>query len=408
MSKNLLVILLLALMTEDPSEMLARAEALYYEADFAKSVELLLTADKLLQQQTGPLNERIAVKLQLALGLVGLNDSDRAKVYLMELYQLDPEYQIDPQTFAPKVLRLAETAKAEESERHCRSLVNDAQKQLGTGSSEPLALLIGSNQAKCPGLAALGPKVADMAFKEGLEIYKKGQLTEALQKFRAARVLDPGHELAGQYAELTERKLEVTADLALVAWHKDFKNGEFDLAARDYRELTSFGSSPSLDDIRMEYRQALASRVDSWSRACAVDDVPAMDKIRVEVQALLVDPSFGSDILPKLTCAPKPAKPASCIQMDSTSALTRLRNRVEPQFPANLISQIRSLPVTVRVKVRIDVNGSVTISEMLGGDPRLYDPIRTAVDQWKFLPAITADSGVRCVDTELPFVVRPK
>ena len=37
---------------DDPKEMLARAEALYYQADFAKSIELLLRADELL----GPVN----------------------------------------------------------------------------------------------------------------------------------------------------------------------------------------------------------------------------------------------------------------------------------------------------------------------------------------------------------------
>src|SRR5262245_41630257 len=146
---------------DEPSEMLARAQALYFEADFAKSIELLLRADELLQQQSGRQQEKTDVKLQLALGFIGLNDNTRAKVYLEELYALDLDHRVDPQIFSPKVIRLAEEAKAKQSELRCRSLTDEAQRQLGTGSSEAVVKLIGSSQAKCPGLAALNPKVAE-------------------------------------------------------------------------------------------------------------------------------------------------------------------------------------------------------------------------------------------------------
>src|SRR5215471_2888503 len=101
---------------DDPKEMLARAEALYYEADFAKSIELLLRADQLLGQQSGQVQQKTDVKLQLALGFLGLNDRARAKQYLVELYALDSDHQIDPQMFSPKVIQLAEEAKAEQGE----------------------------------------------------------------------------------------------------------------------------------------------------------------------------------------------------------------------------------------------------------------------------------------------------
>src|SRR3989454_9531965 len=119
--------------SDEPSEMLARAQALYYEADFAKSIELLLRADEMLGQQSGDLQERTAVKLQLALGFIGLNNSTRAKAYLQELYALDSDHHIDPQIFSPKVIRLAEDAKTEQNELRCRSLLNEAQRQLGSG-----------------------------------------------------------------------------------------------------------------------------------------------------------------------------------------------------------------------------------------------------------------------------------
>src|SRR5262249_42181165 len=79
---------------DEVSEILARAEALYFEADFAKSVELLLHADELLRPQPGHVDEKTEVKLQLALGFIGLNDSPRARTYLGELYALDPDHKI--------------------------------------------------------------------------------------------------------------------------------------------------------------------------------------------------------------------------------------------------------------------------------------------------------------------------
>lgn len=393
--------------TDETSEMLARAEALYYEADFEKSIELLSRADQLLQQQSGHLEDKINVKLQLALGFIGLNDSDRAKSYLVQLYALDADHRIDPQIFAPKVVRLAEEARIEQFELHCRSLLDEAQKDLGAGNSDPVVKLIGSSRTKCPGLAALSPKVAELVFKEGLAAYKKAQLTEALQNFRSALVLEPENDLAAQYLELTESKMELTAskqsmavDRTIIAWHNDFNAGDFALAARDYRELASLNSLPEIDNIRGEYRQALASRADLWSRACATNDVAAMDRIRAQVNALLPEPSFGEDILAKM----KTCTPASCIQMDSQSALARLKTRVDPQFPAQVLSKVKNLPVTVNVKARIDVNGNVASSDARGGDPLLYNAIRTAVDKWKFLPAGT-EGGDRCVDTEIPIFI---
>jgi hypothetical protein len=56
------------------------------------------------------------------------------------------------------------------------------------------------------------------------------------------------------------------------------------------------------------------------------------------------------------------------------------------------------------VKARIDVNGNVVSTEIRGGDIILYSAVRTAVDQWKFLPART-ESGARCVDTDIPITI---
>src|SRR5690349_12856401 len=73
---------------DDLSGMLARAEEMYYQADFARSIELLLRADDLIQHQSGgQMSDEIDVKLQLALGFIGLNDADGAKDYLRQLFE---------------------------------------------------------------------------------------------------------------------------------------------------------------------------------------------------------------------------------------------------------------------------------------------------------------------------------
>ena len=135
---------------DDPSEMLARAEALYYEAEFAKSVELLTRADEILRLQSGHLEEKINVKMQLALAFMGLNDINRAKTNLVELYALDSDHRMDPQVFAPKVVKLAEEAKAEQNELRCQSILNDAQTQYAAGNTDNLATMIGVRPGEMP------------------------------------------------------------------------------------------------------------------------------------------------------------------------------------------------------------------------------------------------------------------
>ena len=129
---------------DEAAEMLARAEALYYQADFAKSVELLLRADELLRDQSGNLQEKSDVKLQLALGYIGLNDSTRAKTYLGQLYALDADHQVDPQMFSPKVVKLAEEARTEQNEQRCGRLSDQAEEQLAKGNSNGVLTVIES------------------------------------------------------------------------------------------------------------------------------------------------------------------------------------------------------------------------------------------------------------------------
>src|SRR5262249_47051981 len=138
---------------DEVSEMLARAEALYYEADFEKSVEILLRADDLLKKQPDRMKEKTDVKLQLALGYIGLNDSAKAKYYLGELFTLDPERIMDPGMYSPKVIRLAEDARVENEAGRCQAIVTEAQTQLQAGNGDAVVKLMGPNRVKCSSLA---------------------------------------------------------------------------------------------------------------------------------------------------------------------------------------------------------------------------------------------------------------
>ena len=166
---------------DEISEMLLRAEALYYEADFAKSVELLLRADEMLREQPGHEEQKTSVKLQLALGFIGLNDNARAKTYLGELYALNPDHRLDPQVFSPKVLRLAEEAKTDYRQQRCRSLAGEVETHLQAGDADAVVKLMEPNRTQCSDLAPLYSKAATRIYHDGVEAYKKAQMPEALQ-----------------------------------------------------------------------------------------------------------------------------------------------------------------------------------------------------------------------------------
>jgi hypothetical protein len=89
--------------------------------------------------------------------------------------------------------------------------------------------------------------------------------------------------------------------------------------------------------------------------------------------------------------------------MASQLAMTRLKTMVKPEFPRAV--RITS-PVDLVAKVRIDNKGNVTVSEVQSTTLSLNMPVKTAVEQWKFSPALVDDQP-RCVDTELPIVLNP-
>jgi hypothetical protein len=123
----------------------------------------------------------------------------------------------------------------------------------------------------------------------------------------------------------------------------------------------------------------------------------------MQMDQLLPEPSIGEDILAKMTNCTN----TGCVQMNSQLVLARLKTRVDPEFPQAVLAQLRLAPITVRVKARISETGEATASELQGGNPMLYNPIRAAFERWKFTPAVIQGEA-RCVETEIPISITLK
>ena len=248
------------------------------------------------------------------------------------------------------------------------------------------------------------PDAAELLYRRGLESYKRDDLTEALKNFGEALQLFPKHELAAQYLELVQSKLQIEAERLFIDWRKSFDAHEFAPASTTYHQLASINGSGAKEMVKQmnaEYRGTLSDLAESWKTACANDDADTIDTIRQTIPELLPDPSIGNDILHQMPAC----KSVSCLEMDSPLALARLKKRVDPEIPPTFRNVVGLASLTVRVKARIDEKGNVTASEAEGGNAMLNNAVRNAVRRWKFSP-IVDQNGPRCVDTEIPIVIR--
>jgi TonB family protein len=426
---------------DDIKANLDRAEDLYYEAKFNDSIQLLLRVNDELQSRPDRLSDKVDIKLQLALAHIGLNETEKAKSYLVDMYTLDPNATLDPQKVSPKVIALAGEAKTAMTRIRCQAIGDEARTNLKSGNAAAVRKLLTSPDSKCVDMVAIGPEAADLLYKSGMESYKNSDYLNALQNFQAALKFSPKHELAGQYVELAQGRLQVAEDRALIQWQKNFDAHQMKDAAVQFRLISSYNDSKSSQAVRQasdQYRKALTSLVDTWNKSCPSGDMAAMNDIRNQITELLPDPSFGEDIRATMKpCNPPEMKadlPSNrqvnavsgaagtegktdvkaamvnltnqCLQIDYRVALTRLKTRVEPEIPREARPYIQSSSVTVRVKIRVDALGNVISSETPGGNPIFNNAVRNAVDRWKFSPAMDA-SGARCVDTEIPLVIGP-
>jgi TonB family protein len=429
---------------DDIKANLDRAEDLYFEAKFNDSIQVLLRVNEELQSKPDRLSDKVNTKLQLALAHIGLNDTEKAKSYLIEMYTLDPNTILDSQKISPKVITLAGDAKTAMTRMRCQAIGDDMRNSLKTGNAAALRKLLVSPDSKCIDMAATGPEAADVLYRTGMDAYKNSDYPNALQNFQAALKFSPKHELAAQYVELAQGRIQVAEDRALIQWQKNWDAHNMKDAAVQFRLISSFNDNKSSQAVRQvsdQYRKELTSLVDSWNRTCSTGDMDAMNDIRSQITELLPDPNFGEDIRATMKpCNPPALKadspsnrqvtavsgasaglrqetksdvktamvnPANqCLQIDYRVALQRLKTRVEPEIPREARPYIQSNSITVHVKIRVDAIGNVISSETPSGNPMFNTAVKNAVDRWKFSPAMDA-SGTRCVDTEIPMVIGP-
>jgi tetratricopeptide (TPR) repeat protein len=424
---------------DEIKDALAHADALYYAARFNESIALLERIDDVLKAEPGRIQEKIDTKLKLALAHIGLNDTNAAKSSLMALYALDPDYALDGRQFSPKVIAIASDAKMEQTKVQCFEAQTDARKSLDSGQAMQFLDLLRLLGSKCTVLAAMAPEAAETFYRAGVASYKRGEFSTALPSFETALMLSPEHELARQYAELAQGKLELGQDRLLVQWQRDFDTHQFPAAAAEYRQIMSAsgGRSTTVSHVRDEYRKALSSLVEKWNRMCVSGDAAAISAISGQISELLPESSFGEDIRGQMTPCEETKEPArttaaskaqseatmktktevtpigarvnntsSCIGMQAPLALARLKTRVDPVVTNDLRRYLtNNRELTVRVKARINETGDVTVTGMPDGNPALNNLIRDAVSQWKFTP-IRDDNGPRCAETEIPMVLK--
>jgi hypothetical protein len=424
---------------DEIKDALAHAEALYYGARFTESSALLTRIDDSLKSQPARLPERISTKLRLALVHIGLNDPAKAKGFLMDLFALDPDYVLDPKQFSPKVMAVANEAKAEQTKIQCQAAQESARSYLESAKTTALIDLMRSSKSRCSGLAAMEPEMAEALYKSGLAAYKQNEFSTALTKFQAAVTLAPAHELSLQYIDLVQNKMQLSQDRLVLQWQKSFDARQLSAAAADYKQIVALNDARSASaktHVTGEYRKALTSLVETWNRTCPSGDLAAMNSIRNQISELLPEPSFGEDIRARMVPCPEPSKavaagptkavvaspndeagpkpapandaPAAnaCFEMQSQLALTRLKSRVDPVLPADVRYYLKNTAqVVVRVKTKISESGDVTVLGVTDGNPILNSAVRNAVTEWKFVP-VRDSSGPRCVLTEIPIVIK--
>jgi hypothetical protein len=352
----------------------------------------------------------------------------------MEVYALDSNYVLDPGQFSPKVLTVAADAKAEQLKSECFAAQTEARTHLESGNTTALFDLFRSKRSKCTALAAIAPEAAETFYRAGVGAYRQGDFAKALSSFDAAVTLSPEHEMALQYIDLTQSKLQVGQDRLLLQWQRNFDARQWSAATADYKQIVSSNSKEAAAYVTGEYRKVLSSLVDKSNRSCLANDRGEMNAIRTQISEMLPDSSFGADIRGQLSPCPEPkplapivtaevatppaaqpapardvVKPATangCVEMQPQLALTRLKTRVDPVITNEIRYYLKNTAQTVvRVKTRISDNGDVTVLGMPEGNPILNSVVKAAVAQWKFSP-IRDQNGPRCVDTEIPILMK--
>jgi tetratricopeptide (TPR) repeat protein len=401
-----------ASMPQNFSAELSRAISFYNANEFQESVILLTELDKRVGTEPQTKTELLIVKVYLALALVGLKQNDQAKARFVELCKLDNTYVPNLKDSPPDAIVLYNQAKAS-----CEA------NSSSTTSSR-------------------NNSIAQAIFLQGKELYESGKFRDALKYFNVVLAMDSTHELAREYSELTRQRLKVLTERLYVEWRTNFGARQFEKAAAVYRRIRAdqeldSGELPAR--IASEYEKALLVPVNSWKEACASRDGRTLDSLRDEVLTIAPGLPFALDALGHMPPCPgganvpdsskqveypsdlstartdaegpaaEPDPPrtppsqsvSSCMHGDPLLAMARIKTRINPQIEPSLQ---RYIGRGIVVSIHIDEQGNVAVKEVAKASPRIAEAIKSAVEQWKFKPAVI-DNQARCVETDIPIAL---
>jgi tetratricopeptide (TPR) repeat protein len=395
----------------DIDAQLNRSEELYYEAKFKESVDLLTALDKSIQQsRPADLPQKVRLKLQLALGYFALDDVKSARSHFAEMCALDPKCSIDVEKYPPKVVSLFDEVKAAQKDNRCRMICDSISSNLAAGKIEAAARQISTamdEDRPCGCVTELFRTAAEQSFRDGSEAFKRDDFATAAKHFHDALRLNPDYALPVQYLSLLQARLRLAADQKLSEWRKNFEARDFNQAAARYRELVTLNvdgvAGPALEQIRTEYRKSVVVSKLDWDVACKSRNTAGMERLRRETGLMLPDPAIAQDLTDQMaTCSPE-----LCVRMDVDMVMLRMKSGQQPVIPAALQRNLDSTRArTVRVEARIEENGDVDVLTVLGESTAINSVVRSAVEKWKFSPAIV-DKEKRCVETVFPIVITP-
>ncbi len=399
---------------QDVSAELSRAQAFYSSSQFQESLILLTELEKRIGSGAEQADDLLKTKLYIGLAYLGLNQEDQARSKFVEVCKLDGKYALNPQVYSARIIAVFNEAKAACAPAPARA----------SASAET--------------------SIAQSTFLRGKELYEKGQFEDALKYFNVVLALDDKHDLAREYANLAQQRMEIATQRGYTEWRTSFDAHQYDKAAAAYARIRTDqqpGAKEAAKQIESEYQTALLNLVASWKAACNTRELTRLDSIRIEATNIAAGLPFGPDALAQLQpCAPRSATPAAatagnkpaaavtttasnstpppatppspapprtvppaaiaakCIQGDPMLAMTRLKTRVNPQIEPALQ---RYIGRGIGVSIEIDEQGNVAVKDVVRANARIADAIKLAVNQWKFNPTII-DNQPRCVDTELP------
>src|SRR5262249_40432364 len=141
---------------------------------------------------------------------------------------------------------------------------------------------------------------ATQLYEQGLEAYKKNELSTALENFKKAAKFQPEHKLAVPFIELIQNQLRLTAEKSVLDWRAAFHAREFASAVAIYRRLQTGNIeesfSEAIEKIRAGYRQQLSPLIQSAKRACSESDAPTMETAQRQVDEVVPDRTVRQEL----------------------------------------------------------------------------------------------------------------